>query len=331
MIFIIAVLLITTPCFAAPPPGADLDGHLHGWFVYAISYLSTGRDLLRSAPDMADARDIVIIANPDFDFDAAEPTRSAASQLSEEGEFEPLPETCDEAMEIASLFENPRVVTRAEATTQYLREVRQPTILHIATHGIFSEIMTQETRWRTDWIAVGNTFGMVQARSQVEIANPMFCSGIVLAGANHPGRGVLAAQEVASLDLRGTALVVLSACETGLGRVKAGTEFAGLRRALAIAGSQTQVTSLWKVDNDATRFLMAEYYQLLATGIGRADALEIAQTRLVDAHPEWQHPVFWAAFISAGDFGPVAHFARRRADTAGHRSEVHGGQGGHEQ
>jgi len=284
--------------------------------LYAISYLSTGRDLLRSVPDTADARDVVIIANPDFDFDAAEPTRSGGSQISEEGEFDPLPETCDEAMEIASQFGNPRVVTGAEATTQHLREVRQPFILHVATHGFFSEIQTQKTRWRRDWIAVGNTFAMVQASAQVEIANPMFSSGIVLAGANHPGRGVMTAQEVASLDLRGTALVVLSACETGLGRVKAGTEFAGLRRALAIAGSQTQVTSLWKVGSDATRFLMAEYYQLLATGIGRADALDIAQTRLANAHAEWQHPVFWAAFISAGDFGPVAHFSKRQAHSS---------------
>jgi CHAT domain-containing protein len=107
--------------------------------------------------------------------------------------------------------------------------------------------------------------------------------------------------------LRGTQLVVLSACETGLGLVRHGAEFTGLRRALAIAGAVTQVTSLWKVADDATRALMGHYYRLLAGGCERAAALQRAQqaVRRDPAHPEWEHPFYWGAFVSSGAWGPM--------------------------
>src|SRR4029079_7751533 len=93
-------------------------------------------------------------------------------------------------------------------------------------------------------------------------------SGIVLAGANRPPEagkddGILTALEVAELDLRGTELVVLSACETGLGRVVGGEGLLGLQRAFQVAGARSVIASLWAVDDQATRNLMERFYQNL--------------------------------------------------------------------
>jgi CHAT domain-containing protein len=104
--------------------------------------------------------------------------------------------------------------------------------------------------------------------------------------------------------LQGTELVVLSACETGLGDIENGEGVYGLRRALVLAGAQTQVTSLWKVSDDATRRLMVDYYQRLQQGEGRSAALQSAQQAML-ATPERAHPYYWASFIVIGDWTPL--------------------------
>jgi CHAT domain-containing protein/Tfp pilus assembly protein PilF len=271
-----------------------------------VSYMSSGRELLRSSDGEPQARGIVVIAAPDFDYDAQESASStAADALQSEGNFGPLLGTEEEADDIDRMLENVTIITGSDATTQRVRELSHPAILHIATHGVFSDIRDEETWRRSDLLKIGETIAAVETISRSEIANPMFSSGLAFAGANHAGRGILTAQEIATLDLRGTVLTVLSACDTGMGSVKAGEEFAGLRRALAIAGAQTQVTSLWKAHDEATRFLVREYYRKLASGSTRAEALELAQTELVEAHPEWKHPAYWAAFISSGAYDAV--------------------------
>jgi CHAT domain-containing protein len=115
---------------------------------------------------------------------------------------------------------------------------------------------------------------------------------------------VLTALEAAGLDLWGTRLVVLSACETGLGEAKAGDGVYGLRRALVLAGSEAQVMTLWRVDDRATRDLMAAYYAALASGAGRAEALRRVQLKTM-ADPKRRHPAYWAAFIASGDWRPL--------------------------
>jgi CHAT domain-containing protein/Tfp pilus assembly protein PilF len=280
-----------------------------------ISYLSSGRELLRSTDDERQERHVVVIAAPDFDFDTRESVSSPVTDtLRKEGKFEPLPETEEEAEAIDCLIENVTIIKGCNATTQSVRKLSRPAILHIASHGIFSEIREEKTRQRSDLMIIGGTIAIVESILRSAVANPMFNSGLVVAGANHSGRGILTAQEIAGLDLRGTALTVLSACDTGLGSVKVGEEFAGLRRALAIAGSRTQVTSLWKTDDKATRFLMTEYYTQIGNGIPRAQALELAQTRFVEANPWWKHPAYWAAFISIGDYGAMGDRLTLRHD-----------------
>ena len=113
--------------------------------------------------------------------------------------------------------------------------------------------------------------------------------------------GILTALEASNIDLDGTRLVVLSACETGLGQVEMGDGVYGLRRALLVAGSQTQIMSLWKVDDNATRDLMIGFYGKLREGQGRGESLRQVQLKML-ASKNYSHPYFWAAFIPSGNW-----------------------------
>jgi CHAT domain-containing protein len=138
--------------------------------------------------------------------------------------------------------------------------------------------------------------------------NPLLRAGIALSGANTRRSGVsddgiLTALEAAQLDLHGTELVVLSACKTGVGQVLNGEGVYGLRRALFIAGAQTQITSLWKVADRATATLMVDYYERLLQGQGRSAALREAQQRMLST--QRSHPYWWASFVPIGDWTPL--------------------------
>lgn len=111
------------------------------------------------------------------------------------------------------------------------------------------------------------------------------------------------------MKLQGTELVVLSACDTGLGEVKAGEGVFGLRRGFVLAGARTLVMSLWKVPDEATRLLMQLFYSnLLEEKMGRAEALRQAQLTL-RKEAKYQDPFFWGAFICQGDPSPLLETA----------------------
>jgi CHAT domain-containing protein len=112
----------------------------------------------------------------------------------------------------------------------------------------------------------------------------------------------LTALEAAYLDLSGTKLVVLSACDTGVGDLKNGEGVQGLRRALVLAGSESQVMSLWPVTDTAAKDLMIPYYRALQRGEGRSEALRQVQLRILREGRENRHPFYWAAFIQSGEW-----------------------------
>jgi CHAT domain-containing protein len=127
---------------------------------------------------------------------------------------------------------------------------------------------------------------------------------LVLAGANEhkeDDNGILTALEVTGLNLWGTKLVTLSACDTGLGEVKNGDGVYGLRRALALAGAETQIMSLWSVSDKATRELMVSYYKRLQEGQGRGEGLRQAQLEMLKKENR-RHPYYWACFIQSGEW-----------------------------
>jgi CHAT domain-containing protein len=136
------------------------------------------------------------------------------------------------------------------------------------------------------------------------LENPLLRSGLVLAGVtigqSAGDDGVLTALETTNLNLVGTKLVVLSACDTGKGDIKIGQGVYGLRRALVIAGSESQLISLWKVSDDATKDLMVAYYGRLQKGEGRSEALRQIQLGMLKGEKQ-KHPFYWASFIPSGD------------------------------
>jgi CHAT domain-containing protein len=138
----------------------------------------------------------------------------------------------------------------------------------------------------------------------------------VLAGASAPAAqpgdagqrlegSLVTALEIAGLDLWGTELVVLSACDTGRGDIKLGQGVYGLRRALMVAGAESVVMSLWKVNDETTHALMEDYYRGLLAGEGRSTALQNAMRILRQRQP---HPHFWAPFIAIGSNGALRRF-----------------------
>ena len=132
-----------------------------------------------------------------------------------------------------------------------------------------------------------------------------------MAGANartsEEDDGILTGLEVSALDLRGTKLVVLSACQTGTGEPTIGEGLDGMRHALVLAGAEAEVISLWDVSDEATRDLMATFYRRLRRGEGRAEALRQAQLTMM-SDPQWRHPSYWAAFVLSGNPGSIDDF-----------------------
>ncbi|HUQ07393.1 MAG TPA: CHAT domain-containing tetratricopeptide repeat protein [Kofleriaceae bacterium] len=290
-----------------------------------ITYVTTGRDLLRMAADRAHASDdgIVVMADPAFG-EAAPTAPDGASDQRRSSElagvvFPPLPGTREEGEALAARLEQPTVRLGEDASEAAIKSVRAPMLLHVATHGFFLDDMPGGPLGTRALVRVaGDGTTATPPPTSTVIENPLLRSGLAFAGVNRGGAagakgkddGVLTALEAASLDLWGTQLVVLSACETGVGLVRNGDGVYGLRRALVMAGSHSQVISLWKVDDLATRDLMIGYYERITAGDGRGDALRAAQLAML-ASPDRRHPYFWASFIPSGDWGPMHTAAGR--------------------
>jgi CHAT domain-containing protein len=139
----------------------------------------------------------------------------------------------------------------------------------------------------------------------VAIQKPLLRSGLALSGANGDKRaadgGILTALEASTLNLWGTKLVTLSACDTGVGEVRSGEGVYGLRRAFFLAGAETLVMSLWPVSDLVAREVMTGYYSGLKQGLGRGDALRQSQLAML-SRANRQHPFYWASFIQAGEW-----------------------------
>jgi tetratricopeptide (TPR) repeat protein len=311
--------------------------------AYSISYLVSGRDLLRSPVRGPDNQDTVIVADPDYDaageavavrsrdvglspasigdwrirfpgvaarsrdvgLPAGLPESAGSKSNTAKIHFPPLKGTAGEARALKTILPEATVFTRGQATEAALKQLHSPGILHVATHGFF--LRDQEIKLVGARDLVLDTAQSV-ALSNQPIENPLLRSGLALAGVNQRlGRadqgddGVLTALEAAGLDLWGTKLVVLSACDTGVGEVKNGEGVFGLRRALSLAGSETQVMSLWPVSDLGARDLMTEYYKGLRRGDGRGDGLRRVQLEMLKGKGR-RHPFYWASFIQSGEW-----------------------------
>jgi CHAT domain-containing protein/tetratricopeptide (TPR) repeat protein len=275
---------------------------------FTLNHVGSGRDLMREPQACSPGTEVHAFVDADFDAGA----RAGAGLR-----LQPLPGTRREAAVLQAHFTHCIVHAGAAACVAAVKALHRPALVHIATHGVFAPPSgAPRPLWRTDTISLSGELVFLQSAGPAAIDNPMLSVGLALAGANAsvPGRpaGFISAAELAGVDLRGTEVVVLSACETGLGVAAYGDEFAGLRRAFTIAGAQSQVISLWAVDDDAAAALMGEYYDRLVAGQGRAEALAKAQQAVRD-RPRFAHPNVWAAFAAWGQAGPLSNVLRQSA------------------
>lgn len=283
----------------------------HGRYLvesYSFIYLTSGRDLLRFQNTARDRRPPVVLAAPLFDAMPARDDKqapppavpTAGRRIGElTGRFEPINGTAEEGKEVGKILSvTPRLDGRA--TEASLKQVQGPGILHVATHGFF---LPAQKLGETDPFPLTDQTASRGPATQPD--NPLLRSGLALAGANRregggDEDGILTALEAAGLNLRGTQLVVLSACETGLGDVLNGEGVYGLRRAFVLAGADSQLMSLWRVNDEVTRDIMVRYYRRLLNGAGRGEALRQVQLEMLRG--DRSHPYFWAGFIPSGDW-----------------------------
>ena len=208
-----------------------------------------------------------------------------------------LPGTKTEVENIARIYQDlnqkPVVYTQNEALESAVKDVDNPKALHIATHGFFLEDLELPETEQEDLYA----------------QNPLLRSGVIMAGVNNfltkevdldalgGEDGVLTAYEAMNMNLSNTEIVVLSACETGLGTIKNGEGVYGLQRAFQIAGAKSMIMSLWSVDDDATQELMSAFYDNWRKTGDKKSAFQKAQMQVKE---KYKYPFFWGAFVLVG-------------------------------
>jgi len=308
-----------------------------------IHYLSTERDLSRHAGKRYAAGGALILGGPDLDAEptaALAGVRSDGSRPPAGAEahapappayrspqpgcedfralrFDPIDASRREVSDVKSIFGASADVvelTGAAATESAFKALAPGRrLLHIATHGFFlqdrCESALDAARRRG---AVAGVPGQVP--SAVLGDNPLLLSGLALAGSNRRGAagtaadaddGILTAEEVGSLDLDGVEWAVLSACETGVGKVLPGEGVLGLRRAFAVAGAGTLIMSLWRVEDEATRVWMKALYQARRAELSTAESVREATLSMIREsrrRGRTTHPFFWGAFVAEGDW-----------------------------
>ena len=313
---------------------------------YSIRYVASGRDLLREFQSPTSSR-VTVFANPDFSGQGSSPESSPDKpghlRLVEMRDFQhlelpPLPGTARESAALAAQAQQWNwpiaVFEGAEANQTRLREVSSPRILHLATHGFFlpeNEIEKHE-RVGTSHRGVGGIrpfeeSGFMDESSSILkprriLKNPMHRSGLALAGAQTTlnawqrgetsavaDDGIVTAEEVGTLKLEGTQLVVLSACDTGAGEARSGEGVLGLRRGFIQAGAKNLLMTLWCVADEETVEIMADFYETFHSSGNAPQAL-------ADVQREWlvrlrQERGLQSAVSLAGPFilssqGPLA-------------------------
>jgi CHAT domain-containing protein/Tfp pilus assembly protein PilF len=287
-----------------------------------IHYLSTERDLVFLAGESKSRGSLLAIGNPAFDAFGGQP-RSQPSVRSPDcvsagpPQFGNLPGSLSEVTEISGIWPSSgsSLVTVLSGPTASETAVKKAIagrrVVHFATHGFFiGETCPSAAGSRGSAPASSSRAALFAEEGR---DNPLILSGLALAGANRRGTvgldeddGILTAEEVAALNLNGVEWAVLSACDTGLGEIRAGEGVFGLRRAFQVAGARTVIMSLWSVDDQATRAWMRALYEArLRQGLSTADAVRAASVSVLRerrAKKQSTLPFYWAAFVAAGDW-----------------------------
>ncbi|MGA2297176.1 MAG: CHAT domain-containing tetratricopeptide repeat protein [FCB group bacterium] len=274
-----------------------------------IQFINSTKDILldyyRTKQESNMLNSAVLIGNPTFDL-SSEKLKKAEKELELKREskversalnLSPLPGTEIEIKNIGNFLKSKKwqvsSYTKDKAIKSVLENTKNPRVVHIATHGLF---MPDIERKEDD-------------KDNAKLhENPLLRSGLFFAGANKYNKtdnmsmesedGLLTAYEAMNLDLDKTELVVLSACETGLGEIQNGEGVFGLRRAFQQAGARTVMMSLWKVNDEATQDLMSAFYKNWVTGMTKREAFSKAQQEI---RRKYISPYYWGAFVMVGE------------------------------
>ncbi|HEY7726865.1 MAG TPA: CHAT domain-containing tetratricopeptide repeat protein [Candidatus Eisenbacteria bacterium] len=317
-------VLQRVPLAALPAPG-------EGYLVQSeppIQILPAERDLLNLERETPGGRGVLALGGPDFDARVGpapirRPARMRETERSGPGaewsadcresalalRFGPLPGARQEAIEIARRWgrgEETVVLVDERATEEAVKEIAPGRrVVHLATHGFFLRPLCPPR--------VPSAPGGPAARDVRVASDPLLRAGLALAGANGrrrpdavPEDGLLTAEEIAGLDLRGVEWVVLSACETGAGHEHVSEGLLGLRRAFQSAGARSVISSMWRVDDAWTlRWMRSLYQARFEGGLSTAEAVRRAAIQVLEASDEQTgstHPYVWGAFVAAGDW-----------------------------
>ena len=277
---------------------------------FIVSYLASGRALREDSADGPAPGAAIVVGAPDYD--RGETAGAGHSWFRELGGMR------REAAETATRLGTAPILATA-ATERRLKDCHSPLILHLATHGVLLPVTPLVAEFSL--LDATNTSSRVRIAaglgrmSGIEIEDQALRSLLALAGVNtwlasgslpeECEDGWLNAEDVALLDLAGTELVVLSACDTGLGVVEPGEGVLGLRSAFSAAGARTVISSLWRLDDDnvTPALVRAMYEHLCGRGRGRAKSLCLAQREFRARHPD--RPDWWGPLVCHGDAGPL--------------------------
>jgi CHAT domain-containing protein/Tfp pilus assembly protein PilF len=300
-----------------------------------INYLISGRDVVVLARKaVADMRKPVLFADPSFDLSPEEVTAASKAVLRSHPPVDReqrstnattllpravrLPSTAVEAEAIKPNLQKltgqaPILYRDIYALESVAKALNRPKLAIFSTHGFF--LPDQEARQdeKSSQLALaGNESRAVRLAKDVKpFENPLLRCGLLFAGCNPRNEGqagsgddgVLTGMEIVGIDFRGTELVVLSACETGVGAVNNGEGVAGLRQAFQLAGAEAVGATLWQINDLESARLMNDFFANLAAGQAKGEALRNAQLKRIESRRERYgaaHPYFWAAYTLTG-------------------------------
>lgn len=296
---------------------------------FPIHYLSSGRDLLRLKDEAKLAAGLFAVGDPDYDAvplarlsesEAATPeslseltypttrnVRTACEELrgitlsqlpGTKAEVEKIVESWSSAGEEATTI----CFGKTASEERFKRDAPGNRVIHLATHGYYLEGRCRPSETQRGFDSEVGYIG----------ENPLLLSGLFFAGANLQGEGadelgaedgILTAEEVTAMNLDGTELAVLSACETGLGEVRDGEGVYGLRRAFQMAGARTVISALWPVSDKATAEMMSQLYSSERSSLPETlREIQLASLNELREDKQSDHPFSWGAFIALGDW-----------------------------
>ena len=254
---------------------------------FNIKIVSNTNELIfRDKKFKLSSKNALLIGNPDFN----------NNQF-----FTPLPGTKEELSQISqTLLKNKWTIQLFEddkATELNLKNSLKKGLIHIATHGFFfetNEIINSQSIFGLDFKKLPDnpllTSGLIFSNPSLKETKP-------ISGENY-NDGIFTAFEVLAIDFDNVDLLVLSACETGLGVIKNGEGVYGLQRAFMIAGVKNLIMSLWKINDSATQFLMTKFYKNMTDGFNLEDSFRDA---ILISKNKYNHPYYWGAFILVSD------------------------------